>query len=106
MENLYNEDIKNGLQLVLGRTLDGCSTFSGSSNKYHRIDGTKLDIDNLIFKSNSNNGIVFSNPYIGSKFSIKELECIDSLKSSNWLLDDSELNYIEIDDKTKKRINI
>lgn len=75
MKNLYNEDIKNGLQLVLGRTLDGCSTLSNSSN-----------------------------PYIGSKFSIKELECIDSLKSSNWLLDDSKLNYIEIDDKTKKRI--
>lgn len=90
------------------------------------IDGEIVNLDNL-FKWDFHNEIVFSNPHIGSKFSIEELDytkeirdeirknflsnskdcsLIDntaSLIDKNWLLDDSELNYIQLNDKIKKR---
>lgn len=69
------------------------------------IDGEIVNLDNL-FKWDFHNEIVFSNPHIGSKFSIEELDYTKEIREKikkDWNIDDSELNYIQIDNKIKKR---
>ena len=96
-DNVPNDELmivldSNGKEITLDMVNE-------SLMKYYTIDGEIINREDLIFKSNNNNDdvVVISNPYIGSRFSIKELDNFD------YLLDDSELNHIKLDDKIKKR---